>query len=146
MAIASQPNKNKWVSKWMHLSVLSFVLGVFLIFTIPPRRGDPLHYLSVAWGMYKNHAYLATFSGGHLDLEKPPLFYWPIVGGWRVFGVNNIWPFVYTYIIGWIDLTLTAWFAKQLFQNQRITWFSVFILVVVYIGHCIFKIFVLKGY
>lgn len=120
---------NFYKNKWVHLSVLWFILGVFLIFSIPPRRGDPLHYLSVAWGMYKNHVYLATFSGGHLDLEKTPLFYWPIVGGWHVFGVNNIWPFVYTYLIGWVDLIFTAWLAKQLFKNPRITWFSVFILV-----------------
>ncbi len=116
-------------NKWLNLSIMWFIFGAFLIYVIPPRRGDPLHYLSMAWEMYRNHLYLSTYMGGRLDLEKTPLFYWPIVGGWHIFGVNNIWPFIYTYIIGWSNLMLTAWLAKQLFSNIRIAWISVFILI-----------------
>ncbi len=121
---------NKYLTnKWLNISLIWFLFGAFLIYTIPPRYEDPLHYLSVAWEMYKNNFYLLTYSGGNLDLEKPPLFYWPIVAGWHVFGVNTLWPYIFLYVIGWFNLLLTAWLAKQLYQNIRLAWISVFILV-----------------
>ncbi len=115
-------------NKWVQIALLWFLLGALLIYAIPPRYGDPLHYLSVAWEMYKNHFYLSTYSSGNLDLQKTPLFYWPIVAGWRAFGLNTIWPYVFVYLVGWFNLLLTAWLAYQLFRQVRLAWLSLFIL------------------
>ncbi len=116
-------------NKWVNLSIVWFVLGAFLIYLIPLESGDQLHYLSVAWEMYKNHLYLSTYSGGRLDLEKTPLLYWLLVTGWRIFGVSNIFPKILMQIIGLFDLMLTAWLTQQLFGKIRIAWISIFLLL-----------------
>lgn len=125
MEISPKLNENKWLS----ISLIWLILGALFIFFNPFKIGMTLHYLSVAWEMYKNHIYLSTYSSGRIDFEKTPLLYWLIVGGWRIFGVNDFWPFILNYLIGWVILMLTAWLGMQLFQSARIAWLAVLVLI-----------------
>lgn len=125
MKISPQLNENKWLP----VSLIWLILCVLFIFFNPFKRGMTLHYLSVAWEMYKNHIYLSTYINGHPDFEKTPVLYWLIVGGWRILGVNNFWPFVLNYFVGWVVLMLTAWLGMQLFQSARIAWLAVLVLI-----------------
>jgi len=116
--------------KWLFLSLAWWLFAIMTIYFMPLRKGDELHYLTVAWEMYKNHIYLSTYLGEILDLEKTPLLYWPIVAGWHIFGVNDIWPFIYTYLIGWLNLILTGWLARQLFPGSaKNYWLAIIILM-----------------
>lgn len=118
------------LQKWIILSIGWWLFAGVVIYSLTFNSGDALHYLSIAWNMYKNHIYLSTYSGENLDLEKTPLFYWPIVAGWHIFGVSNFWPFILNYFIGWINLILVWLLARQFFpENPRIAWLSVWILM-----------------
>lgn len=116
--------------KWMLISIVWWLFALITIYAVPPHQGDALHYLSVAWHMFNTHIYLSTYSGEVLDLEKTPLFYWPIIAGWHIFGVSNAWPCIFTFFIGWINLILSWWLARQLFpDNLKISWLTVLILM-----------------
>jgi 4-amino-4-deoxy-L-arabinose transferase-like glycosyltransferase len=66
------------------ISFIWLAFGALFIYFHSYKAGMTLHYLSVAWEMYKNHLYLSTYINGSLDFEKTPLLYWLIVGGWRI--------------------------------------------------------------
>ncbi len=122
-------NVNSTLNNWFAISLAWWVFAVVTIFNAPYHQGFQLHYLSVAWEMFRNHDYLMTYVGGQIDLEKTPLFYWLIVGGWHVFGVHDGWPRILTFSIGWINLLLTWWLARQLFADKLIVaWIAVLVL------------------
>ncbi len=52
---------------------------------------DETRMLAIAWEMWsQGHAWLPTLNG-ELQLQ-PPLFFWLIHFGWKLFGVSNFWP------------------------------------------------------
>jgi 4-amino-4-deoxy-L-arabinose transferase-like glycosyltransferase len=53
---------------------------------------DETRYLSVAWEMWRRHDWLVPYLNGAPYSDKPPLFFWSILAGWRVLGVNQWWP------------------------------------------------------
>jgi 4-amino-4-deoxy-L-arabinose transferase-like glycosyltransferase len=53
---------------------------------------DETRYLSVAWEMWLRHDWLVPHLNGSPYPDKPPLLFWGILLGWRVFGVTEWWP------------------------------------------------------
>ncbi len=108
--------------------ILWLLTGIICILFVPVDSDDELHYLGVAWNMYKTHSWLLTYSMAdvqRVDLEKTPLLYWFILGGWRLFGVNEIVPKTILFLFGTANLWLTYILAKQIFpENSRIAWVS----------------------
>jgi hypothetical protein len=113
------------------LMFLWLLMAISFIFFVPFGQGDELHYLGIAWNMFKAHAWLNTlWSAQVTDLEKTPILYWPILAGWRLFGVNEYWPRIVTYIIASINLILTYWLTRIIFpENKNIGLTAVIILL-----------------
>ncbi len=64
------------------LVFLWLLMAISFIFFVPFEQGDELHYLAVAWNMFKAHAWLNTLWDAKVtDLEKTPILYWPILAG-----------------------------------------------------------------
>jgi 4-amino-4-deoxy-L-arabinose transferase-like glycosyltransferase len=64
------------------------------------------------------------------DLEKTPILYWPILAGWRLFGVNEYWPRIVAYIIASINLVLTYGLTRIIFpKNKSIGLIAIIILL-----------------
>nr|WP_299246079.1 glycosyltransferase family 39 protein [uncultured Halomonas sp.] len=53
---------------------------------------DETRYVSVAWEMWQQHQFLVPHMNGALYPDKPPLLFWLIQLGWKLFGVNDAWP------------------------------------------------------
>jgi 4-amino-4-deoxy-L-arabinose transferase-like glycosyltransferase len=53
---------------------------------------DETRYLSVAWEMWLRHDWLVPYLNGNPYPDKPPLLFWGMLLGWRLFGVNQWWP------------------------------------------------------
>ena len=81
--------------------------------------------------MFKAHAWLNTLWDANVtDLEKTPILYWPILAGWRLFGVNEFWPRIVVYIIASINLILTYRLTCIIFpENKNIGLIAVIILL-----------------
>ncbi len=113
--------------------ILWLIGGLSCIYLIPVSPGDDLHYLGIAWNMFKAHSWLLTYSMAdihHVDLEKTPLLYWFILAGWHVFGVNDTWPKVLIFLLGTANICLTTVLARQIFpENNRIAWLSAAVLL-----------------
>ena len=80
------------ISPFSLILILWLIGGLSCIYLIPVSPGDDLHYLGIAWNMFKAHSWLLTYSMAdlhHVDLEKTPLLYWFILAGWHLFGVNE---------------------------------------------------------
>ena len=91
---------------------------------------DMKHYLIVARSMFDNGIYFSTFSNNQLDLEKTPLLYWPLVGIWHLFGISSLGHYIYTFTIGWINLFLSWWLAKQISpQDSKTPWLCLLVLI-----------------
>lgn len=117
-----------------HLIVtLWLCLGLTCIAFVPIRPEDELHYLGIAWNMFKAHSWLFTYSMADVqkvDLEKTPLLYWFILAGWHLFGVSDTLAKVVVFIIGSANMGLTYLLARQVFpENARIAWLSLVVLL-----------------
>ena len=83
---------------------------------------DQPHYLSVAWEMWTRHHYLFAISNGLPDNNKPPLLYWFILGGWKLFGISVWWPRFLEVIIGWLCIHQVARLTKRLSGSVQAQW------------------------
>ncbi len=80
--------------KKIHLQIL--LLWVFLVILGLNGRAylpiDETRYVTVAWNMWLNGDYLVPYLNGVAYSHKPPLLFWLINLGWKIFGVNDWWP------------------------------------------------------
>jgi 4-amino-4-deoxy-L-arabinose transferase-like glycosyltransferase len=74
-----------WLVAWAVLVAVALVLR-------PLLPVDETRYLSVAWEMWRRGDWLVPSLNGAPYSDKPPLLFWCILLGWRVFGVNEWWP------------------------------------------------------
>ena len=121
------------VSPFNLILILWLLCGITFIYLLQVLPGDELHYLGIAWNMFKAHSWLLTYSMAddhHVDLEKTPVLYWFILAGWHVFGVNDTWPKVLIFFLGTANICFTAILARQIFpENKRIAWLSAAVLL-----------------
>lgn len=72
------------------------------------QHGDMIHYLGISAYMKSSHQYLFTSNyKGNFYTEKPPLIFWLIAIGWKLFGTNFWWPQLLSglWISTWIILS-----------------------------------------
>src|SRR3569832_988308 len=53
---------------------------------------DETRYVTVAWEMWLRGDFLVPYLNGEPYSHKPPLLFWLIQLGWKIFGVNDWWP------------------------------------------------------
>ena len=90
---------------WRYAPFLAWplVAAIALAFRVPIAI-DETRYLTVAWEMYSGGDWLVPHLNGEYYTHKPPLLFWLIDAGWRVFGVSAWWPRLVPLLAG-----LAAW-------------------------------------
>ena len=78
---------------------------------------DETRYVTVAWNMWLNNDYLVPYLNGVAYSHKPPLLFWLINLGWKVFGVNDWWPRLVPSLFALTSVFVTRKIAGQLWPN-----------------------------
>lgn len=105
---------------WPLLFAAVFTLGSALwrVCTWPLLPVDETRYLSVAWEMWLRHDWLVPHLNGSVYVDKPPVLFWLILAGWKVFGVVEWWPRLIPALAAVGALGLTARLARALWPDD----------------------------
>ena len=88
---------------------------VAVVLTVRPLLPiDETRYLSVAWEMWLRHDWIVPYLNGTPYSDKPPLLFWGILLGWRVFSVNEWWPRMISPLLALLCLFLLTRLARRL--------------------------------
>ena len=99
---------------------------------------DETRYVTVAWNMWLHGDYLVPHLNGEAYSHKPPLLFWLMNAGWKVFGVNDWWPRLVPSFFALGALLLTQRIARQLWpQRPQVALYSGLILT----GNMLWMIF-----
>jgi 4-amino-4-deoxy-L-arabinose transferase-like glycosyltransferase len=79
---------------------------------------DETRYVTVAWNMWLNGDYLVPYLNGVAYSHKPPLLFWLISLGWKIFGVNDWWPRLIPSLFALASVFITRKIAGRLWPAQ----------------------------
>jgi 4-amino-4-deoxy-L-arabinose transferase-like glycosyltransferase len=108
-------------SRWgspVVLVALWLVLLLLSLLTRPLLPVDETRYLAVAWEMWRRGEFLVPYLNGAPYSDKPPLFFWLIHAGWRLFGVNEWWPRSVAPLFSLAALWVTTYLAGRLWPED----------------------------
>ena len=109
------PRERRWTSgyawSWLALWCASVAVAVAIRPLLPI---DETRYLSVAWEMWRRADWVVPYLNGAPYGDKPPLLFWGILAGWRVFGVNDWSPRLLPPFFGLASTLLLANLARRL--------------------------------
>lgn len=112
--------------EWKYLFILS-LLSVFLYLwdtsAISLTDPDEVFYSETAKEMIENRSYLTPLIFQHPQFEKPPLFYWLLVGSFKVLGVNTISARLVPALFGILGVIACFLFLRKIF-NLEIGFYS----------------------
>lgn len=94
---------------------LLWLLGVWIR---PPFPVDETRYLTVAWEMYQHNDWVLLHLNGDPYSHKPPLLFWLINLGWKLFGINSWWPRLIVWGCALITLVGTMNLAKRFWPER----------------------------
>jgi 4-amino-4-deoxy-L-arabinose transferase-like glycosyltransferase len=83
----------------------------------PALPVDETRYLAVAWEMWNGGNYLVPHLNGIPYHHKPPLLFWLMTLGWKVFGVSETWGRLVAPLFALGCLLLSARLAQCLFPK-----------------------------
>lgn len=107
------------IKKTHFLILLLWILSVFV--NLNSRSYFPIdetRYATVAWNMWLNGDYLVPYLNGIAYSHKPPLLFWLINLGWKVFGVNDWWPRLVPSLFALASLVITRKIAGILWPDR----------------------------
>ncbi|HEV2852838.1 MAG TPA: glycosyltransferase family 39 protein [Thermoanaerobaculia bacterium] len=108
----------KEAAGWGGLLFAWALLAGLPLFLRPLLPIDETRYATVAWEMWVRGDFLVPRLNGHPYSDKPPLLFWLIHLGWRVFGVNEAWPRLVPALFSLANLCLTAALARRLWPDR----------------------------
>lgn len=80
---------------------------------------DETRYLAVAWEMYTGGDLLVPHLNGNPYSDKPPLLFWLVNAGWRIFGVSEWWARLVPCLFALGSLLLIARLARRLWPDRE---------------------------
>ncbi|MEP6471781.1 MAG: glycosyltransferase family 39 protein [Acidobacteriota bacterium] len=80
---------------------------------------DETRYLAVAWEMWSGGDLLVPHLNGNPYSDKPPLLFWLVAAGWRLFGVSEWWARLVPSLFALGNLLLTARLARRLWPDRE---------------------------
>ena len=101
-----------WIGLWASVVVAALIFRPLLPL-------DETRYLAVAWEMWRSGNLLVPELNGAFYSHKPPLLFWFINAGWRVFGPSEIWGRLVAPGFGLASVFLTHRLAIQLWPGSR---------------------------
>ena len=78
---------------------------------------DETRYTTVAWEMWLRGDYLVPYLNGEPYSHKPPLLFWLIQIGWKLFGVNEWWPRLIPFFFSFGALLLVQQLGRKLWPD-----------------------------
>ncbi len=90
--MSKPPAQPTFLRNWLPAAATILALALISLWMRPPLPLDETRYLAVAWEMHQNGDWLVPHLNGREYSQKPPLLFWLINAGWKVFGVNAWWP------------------------------------------------------
>ena len=107
-------------TKKIHIQII--LLWLFLVILGLNGRSylpiDETRYATVAWNMWLNGDYLVPYLNGVAYSHKPPLLFWLINLGWKIFGVNDWWPRLVPSLFALASVFVTRKIAGRLWPAQ----------------------------
>lgn len=80
---------------------------------------DETRYLAVAWEMWEGGDLLVPHLNGTPYSDKPPLLFWLVAAGWRLFGVSEWWARLVPSLFALGSLFATARLARRLWPDRE---------------------------
>lgn len=104
------------------IHVLIIGLWAFLVMLGLTSRSffpiDETRYATVAWNMWQSGDYLVPYLNGVAYSHKPPLLFWLMNLGWKIFGVNDWWPRLIPSLFALASVFVTRKIAALLWPNH----------------------------
>lgn len=100
------------------VTALWLVLVVATLAGRPALPVDETRVLSVAWEMWSRQDFVVPYLNGAPYPHKPPLLAWLIALGWKLAGVNDIWPRLVAPLFALGSLWLTRLLALRLWPER----------------------------
>jgi len=105
--------------KKIHFQIL--LLWLFLVLLGLNGRSylpiDETRYVTVAWNMWLNGDYWVPYLNDVAYSHKPPLLFWLINLGWKIFGVNDWWPRLVPSLFALASVLVTRKIAGRLWPE-----------------------------
>ncbi len=102
-------------------SLLIALITVVGLYTRPLLAIDETRYAAVALEMMQRGDWLVPHLNGATYSHKPPLLFWLVMLGWKVFGVSAVWARLVAPLAGVVALVLTASLARLLWPHDART-------------------------
>ncbi len=115
---APRPKPAYWLAAAGPALALALATGLLWLACRPLLPVDETRYLSVAWEMWLRGDFIVPYKNGAVYVDKPPLLFWLMHGGWALFGVNAWWPRLVPTLAAMASLLLTARLAAQLWPGR----------------------------
>lgn len=108
------------------ISLFLLTLAAYLLFNAGIAVTDPVesNYALTAKEMLLSGDLLSPRIYGHYWYDKPAMIYWLIAGCYKIFGINEFAARFPAAIFSALSVTLTYWFALEIYHNRRIAWLS----------------------
>jgi 4-amino-4-deoxy-L-arabinose transferase-like glycosyltransferase len=121
--------KYSHLKSWIWLSTWT-VLIIAALYLRPLLPVDETRYVSVAWEMWLTENFLVPQLNGTAYSHKPPLLFWIINLGWKIFGINEWWPRIIAPFFGLACLSLSSLICNRLWPRSQ----AYFIVPIILIG------------
>jgi 4-amino-4-deoxy-L-arabinose transferase-like glycosyltransferase len=101
-----------------------FVLAAWALFAglslllRPLMPIDETRYAAVSWEMWNRGDFLVPHLNGLPYSDKPPLLFWLVQLGWKLFGVDDWWPRLVPALFSLCNLFLAAALARRLWPDR----------------------------
>ena len=99
-------------------AVLVALVTIAALFTRPLMAIDETRYAAVALEMLQRGDWVVPHLNGETYSHKPPLLFWFVLAGWKLFGVSVVWARLVGPIAGIVALFLIAALARAFWPHD----------------------------
>lgn len=97
---------------------LAAIVTAVGVATRPLLAIDETRYAAVALEMFERHEWLVPYLNGAPYSHKPPLLFWLVLGGWKLFGVSTLWARLVAPLAGILALSGVAALARTMWPGD----------------------------
>ncbi|HYW52176.1 MAG TPA: glycosyltransferase family 39 protein, partial [Gemmatimonadaceae bacterium] len=102
-------------------AALLAVITIVGLLTRPLLAIDETRYAAVALEMMQRGDWLVPHLNGATYSHKPPLLFWLVLAGWKLFGVSTAWARLVAPLAGLVALLLVSSLARRLWPHDART-------------------------
>ncbi len=102
-------------------AALMMLVAVTGLFTRPLLAIDETRYAAVALEMLHRSDWLVPHLNGRTYSHKPPLLFWIVAGGWKLFGVSEVWARLVGPLAGVVALAMLTALARAIWPMDART-------------------------